>query len=162
MEALKAGNALVVYSLSRLSRSTKDTIELSDLLSKKKADLISLSEKIDTTSASGKMIFRMLAVLNEFERDQISERTKTALSYKKAKNERTGTVKFGYKLDSDNKTLIPDEHEQNIIKTAIQYRNKGLSLRKIAEEMSKKGIVSKRSNKTLSHIQIKRILDNVA
>lgn len=39
------------------------------------ADLVSLSERIDTTSAAGKMVFRMLAVLNEFEKDQVSERT---------------------------------------------------------------------------------------
>lgn len=63
-------------------------------------DLVSLSEKIDTTSASGKMVFRLLAVLNEFERDQISDRTRFALAHKKANGEKTGgTVPFGYKVD---------------------------------------------------------------
>ena len=66
--------ALVIYSLSRLARSTKDAILISEKLDKAGADLVSLSEKIDTTSAAGKMVFRMLAVLAEFERDQISER----------------------------------------------------------------------------------------
>ena len=42
------------------------------------ADLVSLSERIDTTTAAGKMVFRMLAVLAEFERDQVVERTKGA------------------------------------------------------------------------------------
>src|SRR5262245_30722599 len=46
--------ALVVYSLSRLTRSTKDTIAISERLEKSGADLVSLSERIDTTSASGK------------------------------------------------------------------------------------------------------------
>jgi len=63
---------LVVYSLSRQSRSTKDTRTVADLLVKKEADLVSLSAKIDTTSAAGEMVFRLLAVLSEFERDQIS------------------------------------------------------------------------------------------
>lgn len=66
---------LVVYSLSRLSRSTKDTLVLAEILDAAGADLVSLSERIDTTTAAGKMVFRMLAVLCEFERDQISERT---------------------------------------------------------------------------------------
>ena len=52
------GDALVVYSLSRLARSTKDTISIAETLDKRGADLLSLSEKIDTTTAAGKMVFR--------------------------------------------------------------------------------------------------------
>ena len=63
---------LVVYSLSRLARSTSDALSISEKLSAAGADLVSLSEKIDTTSAAGKMVFRMMAVLAEFERDQIA------------------------------------------------------------------------------------------
>ena len=97
LDTVGKGDALVVYSLSRLSRSTRDTLALSDLLTKKEADLVSLSEKIDTTSAAGKMVFRLLAVLSEFERDQISDRTRFALAHKRACNEKTGgDVPFGY------------------------------------------------------------------
>ncbi len=56
---------------------------LAEKLDKAGADLVSLSERIDTTTAAGKMVFRMLAVLNEFERDQISERTSAILQHKK-------------------------------------------------------------------------------
>ena len=76
--------ALIVYSLSRLARSTRDAIAISERLAKNGADLVSLSEKIDTTNATGKMIFRFLAVLAEFERDQIAERTKGALAHLKS------------------------------------------------------------------------------
>lgn len=69
LAAVKKGGVLVVYSLSRLARSTKDTLAISEQLGKAGADLVSLSEKIDTTGAAGKMMFRMLAVLAEFERD---------------------------------------------------------------------------------------------
>ncbi|MEJ7593056.1 MAG: recombinase family protein [Planctomycetaceae bacterium] len=75
----KCRGALVVYSLSRLARSTRDTLSVSERLSKAGADLINLSEKIDTTMAAGKMVFQMLAVLAEFERNQISERTTAAM-----------------------------------------------------------------------------------
>ena len=47
------GMALVVYSLSRLARSTKDTLAISERLDKQGADLVSLSERIDTTGAAG-------------------------------------------------------------------------------------------------------------
>ena len=49
---------------------------IAERLDKAGADLVSLSEKIDTTSATGKMVFRLLAVLAEFERDLVSERTR--------------------------------------------------------------------------------------
>ena len=79
LNACEKGCALVVYSLSRLARSTRDTLDIADRLAASGADLVSLSERIDTTTAAGKMVFRMLAVLAEFERDIISERTKTAM-----------------------------------------------------------------------------------
>ena len=61
-------------------------------------DLVSLSEQIDTTTASGKMVFRMLAVLAEFERDLISERTRAAMATKRANGQRVGAVPFGCDL----------------------------------------------------------------
>src|SRR4051812_9422716 len=51
----QARGVLVVYSLSRLARSTRDTLAIADRLERAGADLVSLSEKIDTTSAAGKM-----------------------------------------------------------------------------------------------------------
>lgn len=53
---------LVVYSLSRLARSTRDTLAIADRLERAGADLVSLTERIDTTSAAGKMVFRLLGV----------------------------------------------------------------------------------------------------
>ena len=52
LDAIKKGNALVVYSLSRLGRSTKDILNISDLLQIRKADLVSLSEQFDTDHRS--------------------------------------------------------------------------------------------------------------
>ena len=65
-------------------------VAINERLHKAGADLVSLSEKIDTTSAAGKMVFRMLAVLAEFERDIISERTAGAMQHKRGLGEYTG------------------------------------------------------------------------
>ena len=133
------GTALVVYSLSRLARSTKDTIDISERLHKAGADLVSLSEKVDTTSAAGKMVFRLLAVLNEFERDQISERTTSAMQFKKSKGELVGAVPYGYSLDTDGKTLIKNSIEQDAIVLMRELHSKGLSLRNIATRLLNAG-----------------------
>lgn len=139
LQDCRKGSALVVYSLSRLARSTRDTIEISERLNKVGADLVSLSEKIDTTTAAGKMVFRMMAVLAEFERDQISERTTTAMQFKKSKGERVGSVTYGYSLDGDNVTLIEHPAEQDVIRQARELKESGLSLRAIATELNRRG-----------------------
>ena len=73
LASLKKGMALVSYSLSRLARSTKDALAIGEAVAKKKADMVSLTEQIDTTTAAGKMMFQMLSVLAEFERNLVAE-----------------------------------------------------------------------------------------
>ena len=140
ISALKRGEALVVYSLSRFGRNTKHTLELAEQLERKGVDLVSVSEKIDTTCAAGKMVFRMLAVLSEFERDQIGERTSAAMQHKKSKNERIGSIPYGSKLSDDGVTLLNDECEQQIIRLVKTLRHNGLSYREIAEALEERGM----------------------
>jgi len=133
---------LVVYSLSRLSRSTKDTLALAERLEKAGADLVSLSERIDTTSAAGKMVFRMLAVLNEFERDQISERTAAALRHKREKRQPYSPTPYGFDRVEDQ--LIINNDEQKVIEEILGLRERGWSLRQIASKLNQEGVESKR------------------
>jgi DNA invertase Pin-like site-specific DNA recombinase len=133
--------ALVVYSLSRLARSTKDAIDISEHLAKAGADLVSLSERIDTTTAAGKMVFRMLAVLAEFERDLVGERTSVAMQHKRARREYTGgKTPYGWRLASDGVNLEPVKTEQAVIARARRLRAKGLSLRRIGERLAARGV----------------------
>ena len=132
-QACKQKAALVVYSLSRLARSTKDAILISERLGKSGADLVSLSERIDTTTAAGKMIFRVLAVLAEFERDQVSERTKAALAHLRQQGRRiSGMLPYGFTLGQDGSSLMPHHQEQATIRSITCLRQDGMSLRKIA------------------------------
>ena len=139
----RKGAALVVYSLSRLARSTKDAIAIAERLDKAGADLVSLSERIDTTSAAGKMVFRMLAVLAEFERDLVSERTIAALAHKRANGQRTGTIPYGFDLDPDGTTLLPNESEQAVIADIRSMRKQGTKLAKIAASLTEREIPTK-------------------
>jgi site-specific DNA recombinase len=138
------GTVLVVYSLSRLARSTKDAISIADRLEKAGADLVSLTERIDTTTAAGKMVFRMLAVLAEFERDLVSERTKTALSHKASRGERIGEVPYGYAVAEDGITLVADAAEREICETLRELKASGLSWREIAIELNARGVSTKK------------------
>jgi DNA invertase Pin-like site-specific DNA recombinase len=136
--------ALIVYSLSRLARSTRDAIAISDRLANAGADLVSLSERIDTTTATGKMVFRMLAVLAEFERDQVSERTTVALAHLRNQGKRISRwIPFGFDLAQDGETLLPNQLEQEAIQLMQDLQDGGHSLRQIAAILAERNIDSK-------------------
>ena len=161
-EACKRKAALVVYSLSRLARSTKDAIIISERLAKAGADLVSLSERIDTTSAAGKMVFRMLAVLAEFERDQVAERTRTAMAHLRSQRRRiSGMTPFGYELSPDGRSLVPNAREQDCIRLIQELKAGGMGRRRIAAALMARGISSKTGVQWPPQA-IKRILDREA
>ncbi|MGB4708360.1 MAG: recombinase family protein [Fuerstiella sp.] len=148
---------LVVYSLSRLARSTKDTLQIAERIDRAGADLVSLSEKIDTTSAAGKMVFRLLAVLNEFERDLISERTTAAMAHLRMQNRYLGQVPYGFRLSGDMRTLEADETETETVNQIKKLRANGLSLRAIARRLDIEGVQAK-SGKKWCHTSVASVL----
>ena len=153
----RTGGVLMVYSLSRMSRSVADTLAIADRLERSGADLVSLSESIDTSSAAGKMMFRMLSVLAEFERDLTAERTATALAHKKAKGERVGSIPFGKRLAADGVALVDDEAEQAVIRLVVELQAAGESTRAIAERLNSDQVAA-RSGGRWNQTQVCRIL----
>ena len=145
LKAIKKDTALVVYSLSRLARSTQDTLSIANTINKAGADLVSLTEKIDTTGAMGKMMFTLMAAFNQLERDVTSERTKAALSHKKAKGEKYSPTPFGY-LEVEGR-LVEVEAEAKIVAGIISERQAGKTLVDIANSLNAKGIEGKRGGK---------------
>lgn len=87
---LRDGDTLVVWKLDRLGRSTKDLIEKVQELQGLGVGLMSLKEEINTTSASGKLIFHIFSALAEFERDLIRERTLAGLASARARGRKGG------------------------------------------------------------------------
>lgn len=79
LDTVRAGDTLVIWKLDRLGRSLKDLLEIVERLRREDVQLISLTEEINTKSASGELIFHIFAVLAQFERNLIRERTKAGL-----------------------------------------------------------------------------------
>ncbi len=154
----RPGTALVVYSLSRLARSTRDTINIAERIERAGADLVSLSEKIDTTSAAGKMVFRLLAVLAEFERDLVSERTLSVVAHKRAKGERLGQIPFGQRLGPDGRTLEPDPAEAAALADVLRWSAEGLSLRKIAAALDARGERPKNGGQAWDPTSVRKLI----
>ncbi len=79
LDRLGPGDVLVVWKLDRLSRSLKDLLLILDKVEKAGAGFRSLTENIDSTTPSGRMMMHMLGSFAEFEREMVRERTQAGL-----------------------------------------------------------------------------------
>jgi DNA invertase Pin-like site-specific DNA recombinase len=90
LKSLRKGDTLVVWRLDRLGRSLGDLIQLTTELRSRGVDFESLTEKIETGSSAGKLIFHVFASLAEFERNLIRERTLAGLRAARARGRNGG------------------------------------------------------------------------
>lgn len=90
LSMLRSGDTLVVWRLDRLARSLKNLLELVESLSARGIHLRSLTESIDTSSASGRLILSVFGALAEFERALIIERTQAGLAAARSRGARIG------------------------------------------------------------------------
>lgn len=122
MKAMRPGTALVVWKLDRLGRNLSELIQTADLLRERGAQLISLTENIDTETASGKLMFHMIGMFAQFERDMISERTRAGLAARKARGKTLGRKAL----------LVPGSETWSEV---IGLMREGLSFVQIAERI---------------------------
>jgi DNA invertase Pin-like site-specific DNA recombinase len=90
LQFARAGDVLVVYSLSRLARSIRHLLDIADGLQRRNIGLRAVSETIDTSSAGGKFTFNVLAALAEMEVQLLRERTRAGLAAARARGRRGG------------------------------------------------------------------------
>ena len=112
MQILEPGDILVVWRLDRLGRSMRHLITLVEDLRERGIGFRSLSEgAIDTTSASGELIFNIFSALAQFERRLIQERTKAGLAAARARGRMGGRPKTSPKDAKVRlaKTLMADK-----------------------------------------------------
>ena len=100
LDFARENDTIYIHDFSRLARSTKDLLEIVELLNKKNVTLISNKENLDTSTPTGKMMLTVIGAINEFERANLLERQREGISIAK----REGKFKGGQvkKID-DNK-----------------------------------------------------------
>lgn len=117
---LRSGDILVIDSFSRLSRSTKDLLDLVEQLTAMGVHLVSLKENLDTTTATGKLMLTMLSALSQFERDLIAERTVDGLKAARARGRCGGRPRLG--SDKDRKQALAMYHANIMTNTEIAQK----------------------------------------
>jgi DNA invertase Pin-like site-specific DNA recombinase len=109
LKALRAGDVLVVWRLDRLGRSLSDLVRIASQLEHRKVGLESITEKIETVSSAGKLVFHVFAALAEFERNVIRERTVAGLKAARARGRLGGRPeKLSAKDKQQMRVLLKD------------------------------------------------------
>ena len=120
-DILRTGDTLIIWRLDRLGRSLKDLIEWMNYFEIEGVALKSIQESLDTSTATGKLIFHLFGALSEFERNLIKERTNAGLLAARARGRIGGRPLL---LNRDKRDLV--------IKL---YNEKNLSVKQICEIM---------------------------
>jgi site-specific DNA recombinase len=151
---------LVVAKRDRLARDVVLAAMIEQLTGRHGARVISAAGEgtdSDELDPSAQLMRRLVDAFAEYERALIRARTCAALGVKKGRNERVGTVPFGFCVAADGRQLVPDPGEQATIERARSLSAMGLSQRAIASALAAEGITG-RSGRGLSQVQIFRLL----
>jgi DNA invertase Pin-like site-specific DNA recombinase len=131
----RAGDTLAVVRLDRLGRSLADLLATVTMLRQREIALLSIEEKIDTSSAAGELIFHVFGAIAHFERRLISERTKDGVAAARAKGKQPGRQPLDAKKVEAAIKLIEAK-----ITPAEAARQLGLGRSTLYREMQRQGI----------------------
>jgi site-specific DNA recombinase len=137
-------DTIICTALSRISRSTRDLLDMVDYFREKNVDFICLKEDFDTTTAQGKCFLTIMGALNEFEREQTSERTRANMLARAERGLWNGGQLLGYDLNPTKKGyIIPNANEKAIINLCFDTYLECGSILKTAEILNSKGYHTK-------------------
>ena len=140
-----AVDTVIIAKLDRLTRSVRDLMDLIDRFERRHVALISVAESLDTGTAMGRAMLKIMVTLSEWEREAAGERTRDVLRHKKAKGERVGTLPFGFHVAADDrKRLVPAPVEQRLLARFRELAAEGRGAQEIAATLTAEGFTTRR------------------
>lgn len=142
LNEIKAENidAVVVHKLDRLTRDIKDLYELLQLFEEKNVKLVSISEKIDTSSAMGRMFVFMLGIFAQWYRENLAEEVTKGMRKRAQKGLHNITVNlYGYVREADGALTIKEE-EAKWVRWIFEKYVSGVGSTNIAKQLNELGI----------------------
>jgi site-specific DNA recombinase len=144
----KKFSAIFIYKLDRFSRSLMDLVTTIEQLKDWGIDFVSMQDKIETTSASGKLMFHIISAFAEFERNVTSERTKFTMNKKFSDGNLITRAPLGYSII--NKSLVPSDNSYIIQEIFQTFLNSDISLTQLSKKynLSVNGLKKVLTNQT--------------
>ena len=90
LDFAREGDTIHIHDFSRLARSTKDLLDIVEMLNSKNITLISNKENIDSSTPTGKLMLTMIGAINEFERTNLLERQREGIAIAKREKKYKG------------------------------------------------------------------------
>jgi DNA invertase Pin-like site-specific DNA recombinase len=140
LDMLRKGDTLVIWKLDRLGRSLRDLLEIVERLENSGVQFISLTEDINTKAASGRLIVHIFAVLAEFERNLIRERTMAGLATARARGRLGGARRKTTKKQDEGMRALWDSSKFTAAELAKQF---GISVPTFFRRMRPKSLKKK-------------------
>ena len=144
--------AVILYSLERLSRDMLTLLALERLLDEYGVELHTVEGQLDTSTPDGWLNFAMKSFLGEMERRQVKYRTKRAMQFKKSRSEVVGSIPYG--CDRNGTDLVENPQEQKVISRANRLYAAGKCLAEICRDLNKRGNKT-RTGKNFTSQQVK-------
>jgi site-specific DNA recombinase len=133
MNRLGEVQAIVFWTLDRLSRSTVQSGQIAQACKSAKVDLVATDMPIDTTTAGGKFIYDILSAKGEFESATTSERSRSMVAFKRERGEPLGKVPYGWRRVG--KHYEPDPEQQAKLRKAAERYVAGETFSAIAKDL---------------------------
>ncbi|MBL8024726.1 MAG: recombinase family protein, partial [Elusimicrobia bacterium] len=147
---------VITYKIDRLTRSPRDFYELIELFEKNGASFISVTERFDTSTPSGRLLRNIMLTFAQFERELASERVKDKVVQRVKRGlYHGGHPPFGYR--AENRALVVDPPRDSIVKKIFEMYVETRSIRKIARYLKEKKVFS-RKGKTFCDSTIWNVL----
>jgi len=165
IEDIKNGNVnnVLVFKVDRLTRSTKNLLELVELFEDCDCAFNSLTESIDTETPSGRMFLKIIGIFAEFERENLVSRLKLGFE-RKAKEGYTLSSfcpSYGYTREKGEKIQVIQPDEAKIVKEIYSlFVDKNMSMNEIARTLDQRKIPTKKNSGSWETMTIKGILSN--
>lgn len=137
---------VIILKLDRFVRNLENLGYLLRLFDKKGVSLSSVSESLNTSNASGRMVVNLLGMIAQWERETIAERTQAALDVKRQKGEKLGgIVPYGYRVKDGR--LHPYEPEHRVLRAILKARQEGKGYSEIAEALNEQGVKPRKARR---------------